>query len=344
MINSFLTWALGIAIVVLTSLETGSLAGGSDQPWYAGVNLAGAEFNERKLPGKIHQDYLYPSKADLDYFLDGGFKTIRFPFRWERLQAELGEDFSETEIANIDNVVKYTTDKGGYLILDPHNYGKYRNKEIGTRDVPVSAFVDLWTRLADRYKDNPRVIFGLMNEPHSIRADQWRPMVDRAMAGIRETGARNLILVPGTYWSGAHSWSSNRRGQSNARAFETLRDSASNFAFEVHQYFDNDYSGTSDNCQSAEIGVKSLEKFTAWLREHKHRGFLGEFGAANIPLCLEALDRMMQHIKANSDVWIGWTYWAAGAWWGDYRFSVHPSADGKMKPQLEVLKKYTGAP
>ncbi len=51
----------------------------------------------------------------------------------------------------------------------------------------------------------------------------------------------------------------------------------------------------------------------------------------------------MQYIAENSDVWIGWTYWAAGAWWGGYKFSVHPSPDGD-KPQLEVLMKYLAAP
>jgi hypothetical protein len=27
-------------------------------------------------------------------------------------------------------------------------------------------------------------------------------------------------------------------------------------------------------------------------------------------------------------VWNGWTWWAAGPWWGNYIFSVEPNADG----------------
>jgi endoglucanase len=32
---------------------------------------------------------------------------------------------------------------------------------------------------------------------------------------------------------------------------------------------------------------------------------------------LAALDQTLKYISENSDVWIGWTFWAAGAWWGD---------------------------
>ena len=71
---------------------------------------------------------------------------------------------------------------------------------------------------------------------------------------------------------------------------------------------------------------------------------MGEFGAADNTTCLNALDNMLQNIGDNSDVWVGWTYWAAGRWWGDYMFSVHPSNDHTTdKPQLPTLKKHAGA-
>jgi endoglucanase len=114
-------------------------------------------------------------------------------------------------------------------------------------------------------------------------------------------------------------------------------------AFEVHQYFDRDYSGTSPTCQSDTIGIEKLKPFTQWLRENKHRGFLGEFGAADNPVCLAALDNTLEHVAANSDVWIGWTYWAAGAWWGDYMFSVHPSPKGE-KGQMKILMRHARSP
>lgn len=32
--------------------------------------------------------------------------------------------------------------------------------------------------------------------------------------------------------------------------------------------------------------------------------------------------------QANKDVWNGWTWWAAGPWWGNYIFLLEPNSDG----------------
>ena len=333
-----------IGISLITAVTVAFLVGPSssatsERLWYPGINFAGAEFNDRRVPGKIGQDYHYPTQHDIDYFLDRGITTIRLPFLWERLQLNLAWEFEPKEFERLDETVAYVTGRGGYVILDPHNYARYFGKLIGSRQVPASAFASFWAVLADHFKDNPRVIFGLMNEPYRIRAEDWRKVADVAIVAIRNTGARNLILVPGTSWSGAHSWTQNRDGISNAAAFRDLTDPADNMAFEVHQYLDSDFSGTSSDCQSETIGRKSLERVTHWLRENGHRGFLGEFGAANNPVCLEALDQMLQYTRDNADVWIGWAYWAAGAWWGDYLFSVHPSTEGDA-PQMQILMKH----
>jgi endoglucanase len=341
--HAYATGRLLIATITLIVAAEASCAAASDQLWHVGVNFAGAEFNGKRIPGKINKDYQYPKKRDIDYFLDRGVNTFRLPFRWERLQLNLAWELEPKELAQLDKTVAYITDSGAHVLLDPHNYARYFGKIIGSEQVPVSAFASFWADLATHFKDNERVIFGLMNEPHGIRADDWRGAAEAAIVAIRATGAKNFILVPGTSWSGAHSWTKKRNGVSNASALRDLTDPAGNMAFEVHQYLDSDYSGTSSECQSETIGRKTLERFTQWLRENKHRGFLGEFGAANNPVCLAALDQMLQYVTENSDVWIGWTYWAAGAWWGDYRFSVHPSPEGD-KPQLEVLMKYLAAP
>jgi endoglucanase len=340
------TYATGLLLIatftLIVAVQSFSAAA-ADRLWLTGVNFAGAEFGNNRIPGKINKDYHYPKERDIKYFLDRGFTAFRLPFRWERLQRNLGWEFEARELALLDGTVTYITDNGAHVILDPHNYARYFGKDIGSKQVPVSAFASFWAELADHYKSNPRVIFGLMNEPHRIHAEEWRNAAEAAIDAIRATGAQNLILVPGTYWSGAHSWTKKRGTISNAAALQDLTDPADNMAFEVHQYFDDNYSGSSSDCQSETIGRKTLEKFTQWLRVNKHRGFLGEFGAANNPVCLVALDQMMQYIAENSDVWIGWTYWAAGAWWGDYKFSVHPSPEGD-KPQLEVLMKYLAEP
>jgi endoglucanase len=308
--------------------------------------MAGAEFKGRRIPGRINKDYVYPRRGDIDYFLDQGFNTFRLPFLWERLQPNLGGDFRPHELSRIDKVVTYVTGKKARVILDPHNYGRRFASDgaryiIGSPQVPTKDFVSFWVKLAERYKNNANVIFGLMNEPVRQTGPEWRAIMDSVVGAIRANGARNLILVPGTAWDGAHSWVT----KGNAAAFKTFVDPGKNFAFEVHQYFDGNSAGkTRAGCVSETIGVERLVAFTKWLRDNNFRGFMGEFGATPDPVCMAALDNMLADIGKNSDVWIGWTYWAAGAWWGKYPFSVHPPRGGGDKPQMKVLRKHINLP
>ncbi len=55
------------------------------------------------------------------------------------------------------------------------------------------------------------------------------------------------------------------------------------------------------------------------------------------------LDALLDHVSANKDVWIGWTYWAGGPWWGsDYEFSIEPADPGAPsdRPQMAVLREH----
>ena len=56
---------------------------------------------------------------------------------------------------------------------------------IGTENVPTSALGDLWRRIAERYKDNETVVFGLMNEPNNLPTETWLEAANIAIAEIR---------------------------------------------------------------------------------------------------------------------------------------------------------------
>lgn len=302
-----------------------------------GVNLAGAEFNEEALPGVEGIDYFYPTRAEVDYFIDKGLTTFRLPFLWERLQPRQNGPFDDAELARIDDFVAYATDQGAYVILDVHNYGAYRLELIGTTGVPTSSFVDLWTRLANRYKGNDHVIFGLMNEPGHLRTIEWRTIAQEALTGIRDTGAKNLVLNSVIGASDLLDWQ-DLDYKTVAEVYSTpLNDPANNNALELHQYFDPTTSGTEPTCTR---DLSYFEPVTAWARQHGWRLFLGEFGVADNPACLSSLDDALSHLGANEDVWIGWTYWAAGPAWGDYMFSVEPTESGMDRPQMKILRKH----
>ena len=304
-----------------------------------GVNLAGADFGEHALPGVFGQHYTYPTSAEIQHFTDLGMNVFRLPFRWERLQPVAYEAFDAAELARLDGFVDEATAAGAQVILDPHNYARYYGDLVGA-DIEVEAFADFWRRLASHYAADGDVIFGLMNEPHSMATELWLGNANAAIGAIRAAGAENLILVPGNAWTGAHSWTQNWYGTPNATVMQNVVDPLDNYAIDLHQYLDADFSGTSPTCTSATVGSEKLRTVTSWLREQGVQGFLGEFGVAANDTCLAALDDLLDYIDAHTDAWLGWTYWAAGPWWGDYMFSIEPDAEGRDRPQTAVLREH----
>ena len=336
--------SIGLVMLALAAFTTTPGFARDPALRYAGVNLAGAEFNSAKKPGTLYKDYLYPADADYAYFAAQGMNIIRLPFLWERLQPQANGDFDADQLGLLHTAVERAKSHGQKLILDVHNYAKYQGQRIGSDEVPVAAFADLWKRLANEFKGDDAVIFGLMNEPNALTAPAWAAMAQSAIEAIRGTGAGNLILVPGTAYSGAHSWLSAAAGggTSNGQALlATIRDPSNRIAFEVHQYLDQNSSGTSGQCVSASVGRERLRAFTDWLRSNGKVGFLGEFGVGTDATCLSALDDMLSFIADNGDVWLGWSYWAAGAWWkSDYPFNVQPGKDGSDKAQTPILSRH----
>jgi endoglucanase len=328
----------GVLAIVVGAAIRSPEANAEQQPLLTGVNIAGAEFGSA-IPGRAGTDYFYPTAATIDYFSDKGMNVLRIPFRWERLQPSLHGELDKNELRRLDGVVANATGKRMTVVLDVHNYAAYRKQPIGTGAVSLDALADLWGRLADRYKNNDKVVFGLMNEPKGLPTERWLAAANSAIAEIRRHGAGNLILVPGNGWTGAHSWLRGNYGTANGAVMDKIVDPVGRYAYELHQYLDKNYSGTSPRCVGEAVGTDALKRVTDWLRERRQRGFLAEFGGSADPLCLAALDAMLAYMKRNKDVWLGWTYWAAGPWSADYFTSVQP-LDGIDRPQMDVLLKY----
>ncbi|MEK8031224.1 glycoside hydrolase family 5 protein [Ideonella sp. DXS29W] len=304
---------------------------------WRGISLSSAEWGEQNLPGEYLKDYIYPSVASTAYYQAQGMNLMRIAFRWERLQQRLNGELDAAELARLREFVDGTTARGLWVMLDPHNYAAYRDKKIGSPEVPAAAFADFWRRLALQFKDNPRVVFGLVNEPHSLPTETWADAAQAAVDAIRATGALNTITVPGNGWTGAWTWQQKWYGTPNAEVMGRVKDPAGRLIYEVHQYFDEDGSGTKTQCVSPTIGVERLKGFTDWLRQTGHRAVLGEIGAGDNAVCARAVEGALKHLEANADVWSGWLWWAGGPRWGDYFMSLEPHADGREKPQMRWL-------
>lgn len=302
-----------------------------------GVNLAGGEFGAGQIPGTYGIDYVYPDAAALDYYRGKGLTLVRLPILWERVQPSLSGPLDDAETNRIERVLSDASTRQMRVILDVHNYGRYRGAVVGSAQVPNAAFADLWRRLATRFGGSTSLWgYGLMNEPHDM-AGAWPAVAQAATDAIRSVDPARAILVAGDNWSNARFW---RDFNENLR----ISDPAGNVYYEAHIYFDSDYSGTYDQSYDGEgayptIGVDRARSFVEWLRDTGSRGFFGEYGVpGNDPRWLDALDMFLSYLEQQG---IGGTYWAGGPWWGDYPLSVEPR-DGADRPQMPVLTRHLG--
>ncbi|KAH0582397.1 hypothetical protein H2248_010341 [Termitomyces sp. 'cryptogamus'] len=307
---------------------------------YAGVNESGGEFGVFApidtpgfgLPGRFGVDYAFINKSTVDIFVDQEkINFFRVTFLMERmcpLSFGLGSRFNETYFAEYADAINYITlAKGAYALLDPHNYMRYNDPSqqpfsgsvIGNSSDPTAAtteqFGEFWAELARRFQSNPKVIFGINNEPHDMPTELVLENNQAAIDGIRSVGARQLILAPGNGFTGGHSWTQ-ITGSNDAPSSDfmnMLNDSLHNLAIDIHEYLDIDFSGSHDNC--TQPAPSNLAALTTWLQENNLKAMITEFGGGNNQGCFQMLDEMFNYI-ADNDEYIGWAIWAAGPLWG----------------------------
>jgi aryl-phospho-beta-D-glucosidase BglC (GH1 family) len=322
---------------------TGATLGANDAGLQLlGVNLAGADFGPHTTTSVYGTDYTYPTDQEIDYYASKGLNVIRVPFLWEHMQTTLDGPLVPAELARLTSVVDYAASKGIKTIIDVHDYGSYAGNLIGSAAVPDSDFANFWGQLAASFASQPDVMFGLMNEPNQQSASDWLVAANDAIAAIRGAGANQEILVPGSYWDGAWTWTTT----DNASVVGTgVEDPDNNYAFEVHQYLDPNGSGTQAGVSSVTIGVDRLTDVTQWAESHNAKLFLGEFGVSSDSESLTAMNNMLTYMGQNSSVWQGATYWAGGPWWwGTNIYGIEPSGLGTSnvqdQPQMAILTQH----
>ncbi|CAM6000038.1 unnamed protein product [Sphagnum balticum] len=300
-----------------------------------GINISGAEFTPSAVPGVLGTNYIYPNTTELDYFSSKGMTVIRVPFCWERMQQSANGPLDPYQLSLMDATISAANARGLAVILDPHNYGAYQNVTIGVPGgQPNSMFADFWSKMATHYAGNPKVIFGLMNEPvgSSMTSATWEVSAQAAVNAIRAAGAANLILVPSTYWEHPVNFLS-----VNAADMIKITDPGNNWSYEVHQYLDSDGSGTHPDFLSVSDSVATLSSFTAWCQANNKTAFLGEIGVTADPGACADLSAMLQYMHANPNVWTGFTFWVSGQWYpANQLFLIQPTT-GTDVPQMQTI-------
>lgn len=322
-----------------------------------GVNLVGAEWQWTATSTPVEgQNYKWVSHQDIDYLTARGFTFGRLLFSWEILQPTLNGAFATAYFNTLVDRVNYATSKGMWIMIEPHggstpNFARYKGNQVGTAAVPNSAFADLWVRLANQFKANPRVVFGLMNEPNNISTMQWFNAAQAAVVGIRSTTASNVIMIAGNGWSQPSSWNDTwydtaTTKVSNANAWSVINDPLKRTVVSVHTYLDAAGGGGASDIANPDIMSQRLQPVVTWARSRGLKVHLTEFGAdSNTAGSQVAVENGLKYIDANRDVFLGWSWWAYGPcdWWGSYRFTLCPQ-NGTENVKISWLKPYLASP
>ena len=271
---------------------------------FYGVNFSGAEFGvgtDGAFTTSATQTW-FP-QGHFDYFKGKGFNAVRLCLAWDLLQPNATFGFAAPYQTKMQSAIDMATKDGLTVIVDIHNYARKNGVIIGSSALPNSAFADLWTRLANLYKGYQNVVFGIMNEPHDMATSQWVSAANAAIAAIRATGATNLILVPGNYWSGSGSWTGNEMG--------AITDSLNNWAIDVHCYLNSNGSGAVPDVVSPTILKDRITPLVTWCKANGKKFWLTETSTGPTdPNAKPAITDGLTYLANNQDVCIGWSWWA----------------------------------
>jgi hypothetical protein len=148
-----------------------------------GVNRSGLEYDKQGNG---------MDKEEIDYICQvWKAQIIRIPFNQEWI-------ITDTQYDNfLDQVISWIVANNAYVLLDL----QWQNTQVKIPPIPNEEAVDMWKILAERYKENPAVLYDIHNEAHNTTWAAWRARAIEIIEGIRSVHSRALIFVSGLDWA-----------------------------------------------------------------------------------------------------------------------------------------------
>jgi len=288
--------------------------------------MAGYDFSA-KTDGSFTNEVVTPPASQFQHFASQGVNLFRVPFAWVEMTPTLGGTIDSGFFSRYDTTVQQGLATGAYVIIDLHNYARWNGQIINQGGPTNAQYASLWSQLAAKYASNPKIIFGIMNEPHDLPSiSPWVSAVQAAVNAIRAAGATcQMILIPGSSWSSAQALPNEAGPQ-----LLTVTDPSggtSRLIFDVHKYLDSDNSGTHDDCVTDNVGV--MQTLVSWLQNNGNRqAILSETGGGHTSSCYTDLKSQLAYVKGAYPTMLGYAVWSAGGFATTYTLSVSPNSDG----------------
>jgi hypothetical protein len=153
------------------------------------------------------------AREDFRHIREWGSNIVRIPLNpsyWVKTAAHYDPGYP----AMVDSVIARAKSQGLDVLIDMHfsDRGDPTNQAYRLeRMADANHGLVFWREVAERYKNDGRIIFELYNEPHDISWDTWLnggPSGDgyqtagyqQLYDAVRSTGAKNLVIVNGLNW------------------------------------------------------------------------------------------------------------------------------------------------
>jgi endoglucanase len=321
-----------------------------------GVNWFGFETETFAPHGLWSRNY----EDMLDQMRDSGFNTLRLPYTNEMFLADskttqinyrLNPDLKGLHgLKLMDRIVDAATDRGLMVLLDRHRPDSQAQSELWyTSTVSEQRWIDDWTMLAKRFKDDPLVIGAdLHNEPRGQatwgsgnKSTDWRLAAERAGNAILKENPNWLIVVEGieSYKNDYYWWGGNLMG---AHDYPVRLAADNKLVYSPHDYGPGVYQQSWFQAPDYPNNLESVwTKHWAYLKHDNTAPLLlGEFGGKSVsPKTVEC---KWQHAtvafaKKNS---LNYTYWSWNANSGDTGGVLKNDWKTVDKAKLKMLRQY----
>ena len=239
----------------------------------------------------------YITEEDIERIAEVGFNSVRPALNARRfLTEDENPEWVEEGFLLLDNLVEWCKKHDVYVIIDMHgapggqtgaNIDDSPNDEPGLfmDERNENRLVDLWVKIAERYKDEPTVAaYDLLNEPLPDRtgaaakyADRLEPMYRRITEAIRRVDKNHMITLEGVDW--ANDWS----------VFTKPFDG--NIFYQFHYY-----------CWDRPLALRNIDQYLEKRNEFNTPVWVGETGENNNTIYWGTT----QYFEANN---IGWSFW-----------------------------------
>lgn len=203
---------IGIHRVTLTSnlpplaVRGTSICAGERPVILRGVNRSGLEYAEPGNRGFLAAAGI--SEREVATICEGwGASVLRLPLNQDWALNGRGSYSDEDYLHAVDQVIAWAASHGCYTLLDLQWISMEQVFGTLSDGSPnrIAPLPDLnsphfWRKLAQRYRDEPAVLFDLYNEPHDCSAEDWRYWAALLVRTIRDAHPEALCFVSGLDW------------------------------------------------------------------------------------------------------------------------------------------------